>query len=100
VLDEVNDLAANRLMRRAVAVVLGCDEVASAIAHRLHRAGYGVVLIDRVDPSVSRRGMSFADAWYYGIAELSGIHAVFCASLRSIPSALHDGSSIAATTWS
>jgi xanthine dehydrogenase accessory factor len=87
-------------MWRDVALVLGCDEVASAIAHRLHCDGFGVVVIDRVDPSVPRRGMAFVDAWYYGTAELSGVHAVFCASLRSIPSALRDGAAIAATTWS
>ena len=85
---------------RPVALVLGCDEIASAIAHRLHRAGFGVVLIDRVDPPVCLRGMAFADSWYYGAAELAGVHAVFSASVRSIPSALRNGASVAATTWS
>ena len=85
---------------RPVAIVLGSDEIASAIAHRLHCEGWGVVLIDRVDPPVCLRGMAFADSWYYGVAELAGVHAVFCASVRSIPTALRKGASVAATTWS
>lgn len=85
---------------RPLAVVLGCDEVASAIAHRLHGDGFGVVLIADVDPSAPRRGMSFTDAWYVGAADLAGSRAIFCASIRSIPAVLHQREAIAATTWS
>jgi hypothetical protein len=72
-------------------VVLGSDHVASAVAHRLHRDGFAVVLIDRVDPPCPRRGMAFTDAWYYGATTLAGVNAVFCASVRSIPSVLGRG---------
>ena len=73
---------------RPVAIVLGCDEIGSAVAHRLHCDGFAVVLIDGVDPPWPRRGMAFTDAWYAGVAELSGVSAVFCASVRSIPAVL------------
>lgn len=33
---------------RPVAIVLGCDEIGSAVAHRLHRDGFAVVLIGSV----------------------------------------------------
>ena len=85
---------------RPIVIVLGCDEVGSAIAHRLHGDGHAVVLVDRVDPPWFRRGMSFTDAWYTGACELSGTSALFCASVRSIPSVLNRYRAIAATTWS
>lgn len=85
---------------RLVTIVLGCDEIGSAVAHRLHRDGFAVVLIDVVDPPWARRGMAFTDAWYAGTAELSGVSAVFCASVRSIPAVLDRSLAVAATTWS
>jgi xanthine dehydrogenase accessory factor len=83
-----------------VILVLGCDTVGSAVAVALHGAGFAVVLLDDVDPPWSRRGMSFTDAWYVGSAALEGAEALFCASLRSIPTVLDRRGAIAATTWS
>ena len=85
---------------RPVVVVIGCDDIGSAVAHALHRGGSAVVLIDAVDPPWPRRGMSYADAWYVGGATLDGIDACFCASIRSIPSVLGRRDMIAASTWS
>jgi xanthine dehydrogenase accessory factor len=85
---------------RPAAIVVGCGEVGSAIAVALHHAGYSVVLIDDADPAWSRRGMSFTNAWYIGNAELDGVEAVFCSSLRSVPTVIDRRSAIAATTWS
>jgi xanthine dehydrogenase accessory factor len=82
-----------------VAVVLGCGDVGSAVAHALHTSGWSVVLVDEADPPWHRRGMSFTNAWYVGTAELDGEGACFCASLKSIPS-VHARRMIAATTWS
>jgi xanthine dehydrogenase accessory factor len=81
-------------------IVLGCDEIGSAVAHRLHVDGYSVVLIDRIDPPWARRGMALTDAWYEGTAQLAGVAAVFCASVRSIPAVLDRAGAIAATAWS
>lgn len=85
---------------RPLALVLGADEVGSAIAVVLHRGGLSVVLLDDVDPSWPRRGMALTDAWYLGSARLDGTEAVFCASVRSIPSILDRDEAIVATTWS
>jgi xanthine dehydrogenase accessory factor len=95
IMRRVND----REVRPAV-IVLGSGDVGSAVAHALHRAGCAVVLTDAVDPAWPRRGMAFVDAWYYGAAELAGVSACFCASVRSIPVVLGRGDMIAATTWS
>ncbi len=58
------------------------------------------MLIDDADPPWSRRGMSYADAWYVGGATLDQVDACFCASVKSIPAVLARGDMIAATTWS
>ncbi len=91
--------ARGRVARRVV-VVLGAGDIGSAVAHAVHRAGYATVLIDEADPPWPRRGMAFADAWYVGTAELDGVAACFCSSVRSIPVVLERGDWIAATTWS
>lgn len=83
-----------------VVIVIGCDEIGSAIAHVLHRSGAAVVLIDDIDPPWARRGRSYVDAWYVGGATLDRLDACFCASVKSIPELLARGEMIAATTWS
>lgn len=93
-------MQANGAAAQPVTVVVGANATGSAIAHRLHGAGWSVVLIDDVDPAWTRRGQAYTDAWYVGVAELAGTPAVFCASVRSIPAALDRGRAIAATTWS
>lgn len=85
---------------RPVAVIIGSDEIGSAIAIAFDRLGYAVVICDEVDPPWSRRGMAFTDAWYYGNANLDGATAVFCATVKSIPAVLDRPGLIAATTWS
>jgi hypothetical protein len=61
---------------RPAAVILGINEIASAIAVRLHRAGYGVVMFHDPNPPVTRRGMSFFDALYDDPVVVAGLMAV------------------------
>ena len=84
--------------RRSV-IVIGCDDIGSAIACVLHRAGAAVVIVDVADPPWARRGRSYTDAWYVGGATLDAIDACFCGSVKSIPAILDRGDMIAATTW-
>jgi hypothetical protein len=86
--------------QRPAVVVIGGDEVGSAIAHALHGAGAAVVLVDDIDPPWTRRGRSYTDAWYVGGATLDRVDACFCALAKSIPAVLARGDMIAATTWS
>src|SRR5262245_28750344 len=63
--------------RQGVSVVVrGVGDIGSAIAHRLFRDGYTVVLHDLPTPTTTRRGMAFADAVFDGHAALEGVHAV------------------------
>ena len=64
-----------RAARALVVVVLGTNDVASAVAHRLFSAGHAVVLAEGPAPTVTRRGMAFADAVFDGEAELAGLQA-------------------------
>jgi xanthine dehydrogenase accessory factor len=85
---------------RDAGIIIGCGALASAIAVHLHRLGFPIVMCDDVDPGFARRGMAFTDAWYVGNADLDGTSAVFCSSVKSIPTVLTGQRQIAATTWS
>jgi hypothetical protein len=58
---------------RALAIVLGTNDVASAIAVRLYQAGWAVVAADRLDAPAARRGMAFHDALFGDFIELDGV---------------------------
>jgi xanthine dehydrogenase accessory factor len=70
----------------AVAIVLvrGTGDVASAVALKLFRGGYQVVLHDRPKPSHTRRGTALADALFEGRVEREGIYAKYASSLESL----------------
>jgi xanthine dehydrogenase accessory factor len=56
-------------------LICGIGEAASAVARRLYAEGYLVCLYRSEAPSVLRRRMTFADAWYDGYALLDGVEA-------------------------
>jgi xanthine dehydrogenase accessory factor len=55
------------------AVILGTNEIASAVAVRLHRAGFGIVLSHDPLPPVIRRKMAFHDALFDDDVTVEGI---------------------------
>jgi xanthine dehydrogenase accessory factor len=57
------------------AVILGTNEIASAVAVHLHRAGHGVVLSHDPMPPVIRRKMAFHDALFDDAVTIAGITA-------------------------
>jgi xanthine dehydrogenase accessory factor len=57
------------------AVILGTNEIASAVAVLLRRGGYGVVLSHDPSPPVIRRKMAFHDALFDEAASVAGIPA-------------------------
>src|SRR5271165_2068631 len=61
---------------RPLALVLGTNEMASAVGIELHREGYGVVLSHDPSLPVIRRGMAFHDALFGDEAEVDGYSAV------------------------
>lgn len=59
--------------RRRFAVVLGTNEIASAVAVHLHRADFAVVMSHDPFPPVIRRKMAFHDALYGDPVSVDGV---------------------------
>ncbi len=66
-------LSLNSFQRWPLAVVLGTNEIASAVAIPLTRDGYSVVMCHDPFPPVIRRAMSFHDALFDDPAEVDGV---------------------------
>jgi len=60
-------------LRGLFAIVLGTNEIASAIAARLAQEGFGIALSHDPFPPVIRRGMAFHDALFDDCAEIDGV---------------------------
>lgn len=56
-------------------LVRGSNDIGSAVAYGLFRAGYEVAIHDIPKPTVTRRKMAFTDAIFNGNTKLDGIHA-------------------------
>jgi xanthine dehydrogenase accessory factor len=56
-------------------LVLGIDELASAVARKLHLAGHAVAISQPSPPKTIRRRMGFADAWFDGTCTFEGVEA-------------------------
>jgi xanthine dehydrogenase accessory factor len=75
-------------------LVRGIGDIGSAVAHRLFREGYAVVLHDVPMPTTTRRGMAFADAVFEGHAALEGVHAVRAHDLARVQESLDSQNAI------
>jgi xanthine dehydrogenase accessory factor len=75
-----------------VAVVMGTNEIASAVAVYLHRDGWRVVLSHDAYPPVIRRRMAFHDALFGDPAEVGGIQGVLAETSLAVAWALSQGS--------
>ena len=62
-------------MNRLV-IIKGAGDIASGIAHRLHRSGFGVVMTEIAQPTTIRRTVAFSEAVYDGQADVEGLTAV------------------------
>lgn len=70
-------------MRRAAGIdpelilvlLRGGGDLGTGVAHRLHRAGFRVVVSELPEPTVIRRAVAFASAVYEGSVEVEGVMA-------------------------
>jgi len=69
-------------------LVRGANDIGSAVAHRLFTAGYPVMLHEVLQPSTTRRRMSFTDAVFDGRALLDGVEARLLRNLDMLQSTL------------
>ena len=82
---------------RPLAVILGTNEIASAVAVALQRVLYSVVLCHDPFPPVIRRGMSFHDALFGDQAIVDGIGGERAESMVEIARAIIKPNSVAVT---
>jgi len=79
------------------AVILGTNEIASAVAVQLHRSNYRTVLSHDPQPPVMRRKMAFHDALYDDGITVEGIAARRADSGLEIRTSLADASRVTVT---
>ena len=65
----------NRRIFNPVVLIRGGGEKASAIAYRLHKCQFRVLMTEIDFPRAERRGVSFCEAIYEGIKEIEGVTA-------------------------
>jgi len=64
-----------RELSELVVLIKGGGEVASGIAHRLHRSHFRVCLTEVAEPLAVSRGTAFSEAVFDGVKEIMGIRA-------------------------
>jgi xanthine dehydrogenase accessory factor len=75
-------------------LVLGIDELASAVARKLHLVGYAVAIHQPTPPQTIRRRMAFADAWTDGSCAFEGVEAHRADKSKDFLAALRSGAFI------
>jgi hypothetical protein len=81
------------------AVILGTNEIASAVAVHLRCGGYGVVMSHDPSPPVIRRKMAFHDALFDDAISIAGISASGAGSSLEIRAALARGPAVIVTEF-
>lgn len=61
------------LSNRPMVVIRGAGDLASGVAYRLFKSGYGIIMTEIPQPMVVRRTVSFAEAIYSGTVTVEGI---------------------------
>jgi xanthine dehydrogenase accessory factor len=75
-------------------LVLGMDELASAVARKLHLAGYAVAIHQPTPPRTIRRRMAFVDAWTDGACAFEGVETQRADKTKDLLAALRGGAYI------
>jgi xanthine dehydrogenase accessory factor len=60
-----------------VVLIRGAGDIASGVAHRLHRSHFRICMTEIPHPLAVRRGVAFSEAIYEGEKEVEGIRAKF-----------------------
>ena len=71
--------------------IRGAGELASAVAHRLHRCNFKVLLTEIANPQAVRRQITFCEAVHHGSKEVEGVSAKLVSSPDEIENTWQDG---------
>ncbi|SET46946.1 xanthine dehydrogenase accessory factor [Natronincola peptidivorans] len=77
-------------MRKNIAVIRGGGDLGTAIAHKLHRSGFHVLILEAKHPLTIRRRVAFAEAIFHGKTEIEGVKAAKVEGLYEIIKAWED----------
>ncbi|RLI26352.1 MAG: EF2563 family selenium-dependent molybdenum hydroxylase system protein [Candidatus Hecatellales archaeon] len=72
-------------------LVKGGGELATGVAHRLHKEGFKVVIVEKEKPTAERRTTSFAEAVYTGEHEVEGVKAKLAKTIEDVYRILGEG---------
>jgi len=75
-----------------VILIRGAGEMASGVAHRLHRSHFRVCMLEISRPLAVRREVSFCEAIYDGEKEVEGVKAKFISKPEDVESVWKEGS--------
>jgi xanthine dehydrogenase accessory factor len=73
-------------MDEVIVLIRGAGEMASGVAHRLHRSHFNVCMLEIPHPIAVRREVSFCEAIYEGEKEVEGVRAKFISRPEEIHS--------------
>lgn len=71
-------------MFKETIVIRGGGDIATGVAHRLHRSGFNILILEVEKPLVIRRTVAFAQAIFSGEWEVEGVQAVKVSSYTDI----------------
>lgn len=67
-----------------IVIIRGGGDLASGIAHRLFKSGFGIVITDIEKPTAIRRKVSFCEAIYSGEVVVEGVKGILCENLEEV----------------
>ena len=72
-------------------LIRGAGEMASGVAHRLHRSHFKICMLEIPSPLAVRREVSFCEAVYEDEKEIEGVRAKLISTPKEIPSIWKEG---------
>jgi len=79
------------ISKRPVLVIKGAGDLASGVAYRLFKSGFGIIMTEIAQPMVVRRTVSFAEAVYAGTVSVEGITAAIADSREQASDMVDNG---------
>jgi xanthine dehydrogenase accessory factor len=84
-------MRSNKSMDEIVVLVRGAGEIASGVAHRLHRSHFRICMTEIPRPLAVRREVAFSEATYEGEKEVEGVRAELISKPEEIESVWKKG---------
>ena len=81
----------DKKMDELTVLIRGAGEMASGVAHRLHRSHFKICMLEIPSPLAVRREVSFCEAFYEGEKEIEGVRAKLISTPKEIPSIWKEG---------